>query len=592
MIKSARSYQISELLNPERPFIYKIPRYQREYTSGKNECETLFDDLDENKSGYFLGSFICINESKDSMENQTLELVDGQQRFTTISLLLAAIYETLSCHEIDLDDEQNNKRFYLKRKLAFQNGDMRLELQTQGNNRDDYRAILSGINIIDIVYSPPKFAGNRLIFRAHRYFKKRIDQMVNDQGCRLNKVMDFLKKVNEACLVKIEVETIADAYTLFESLNNRGIPLTPIDMIKNRLLSNLETNLEINLIDSCYQQWGELLNYLEDDYQIQERFFRHYYNAFRNTLPRINDARTVAKRSNLIGIYIELIREDTYSRLQDIVDAGKTYSRILSNNQHGIPDELDKLFKDLRKIQGAPSYVLLIYLLKKKDGLNLTNRHLESIVRRVIHFFVRRNLTDTPPTRDLDRLFMDMIDEINGHVADAIPQLIWEKLVNVSATDDVFKDKLRGSIFTENKSVARFILNKLAERGMTNENMVDVWDTKVWTIEHIFPQGENIPPSWVNMMAQGDDELAKEYQQEHVHKLGNLTITGNNSKLGTLSFEEKRDLKDNEGNKIGYGNGLLLNEKLATTDRWSVEQINSRTNTLIDEVTEIFSLSE
>jgi len=593
MIKSANEHSISSLLNVEQKVVYEIPLYQREYTWGKNEWETLFDDLDENKSGYFLGSVICINHSGDALATQRLELVDGQQRFTTVALLLASIYNILASHRTDLDDDGLNKLYNLKQKLVLGKDEIRLNLQIQGNNRYDYLAVLSEINLISGHNRPP-YAGNRLIFRAHRYFNGRIEEMANDRDCGLEKVMGFLEKVNSACLVKIEVDSYADAYTLFESLNNRGVPLTPIDLIKNRLLSKLAANPENEqrLIDRYYQQWGCLLNDLEDDYTIQERFFRHYYNAFRHQLEGINNPATVATRSNLIKIYIELIEHNPEACLQDIVDAGKTYSEILCDNQNYThdEDELGKLFKDLREIQGAPSYVLLLYLLSKKSDLGLTEDNLKSIVRLIVHFFVRRNLTDKPPTRDLNRLFMNLIDNINGHHSDAIFQLIEKKLVDVSAEDDEFIDKLKGPIYNENKGVTRFILNKLAEWGMTRETWSNVWDTGVWTIEHIFPQGDNIPEDWVMMIADGDVKLAKEIQQTHVHILGNLTITGYNSNLGAMSFTEKRDRRDRSGNFIGYKNNLALNEDLVEVDHWGVEQIDSRTEKLVDLATSLFSL--
>ena len=131
---------------------------------------------------------------------------------------------------------------------------------------------------------------------------------------------------------------------------------------------------------------------------------------------------------------------------------------------------------------------------------------------------------------------------------------------------------------------------------MTRETWVDLWkmDGKqyVWTIEHIFPQGENIPKAWVNMIADGDRDLAIEYQRSHVHKLGNLTITGFNSSLGNKSFEEKRDRADRKGRAVGFKNGLKLNEDLANAETWSVKQINARTKKLVDKAIKCFSLEE
>lgn len=114
----------------------------------------------------------------------------------------------------------------------------------------------------------------------------------------------------------------------------------------------------------------------------------------------------------------------------------------------------------------------------------------------------------------------------------------------------------------------------------------------VWTIEHIFPQGDNVPTSWVTMIADGDPQRAKAIQSSHVHKLGNLTISGFNSSLGSKSFKDKRDRTDSHGREVGYKNGLKLNAELATAEAWSVEQIDAHTTTLVDQIAILFAMTE
>jgi hypothetical protein len=416
--------------------------------------------------------------------------------------------------------------------------------------------------------------------------------------------MAFLDKVSQACLVKIEVASHADAYTLFESLNNRGMPLTAVDLIKNKLLARLETT-EPGKVDHYFDVWNKLLAYLSDDYGVQERFFRHYYNAFKDELNvpfRKDDDKKkdplgpVATRSNLIHIYEKLINQDAKSHLQDIRSAGQLYALMLSRNTDEAWSELDKPLKDLDRLQGAPSYLLMLYLLVRREALKLTVAQLGEIAQLLVCFFVRRNLTDTPPTRDLTRLFMASIDKLSALSGDAIVAAVRDELLAVSASDAAFRSKLESSIYEENAGVTRFILCALAEQSMTKETWVDLWKFEnkqfVWTIEHIFPQGDNIPAAWVTMIAAGDAKKAKEVQQTHVHKLGNLTISGFNSALGNKSFEEKRDRTDRQGRAVGYKNGLKLNADLATATAWSVAQIDARTTTLVDQVLSEFAMTE
>lgn len=593
MIKSVSSYPISQLFDIDSNVVYAVPKYQREYTWTKGQWESLFDDLLENDPGYFLGSIICINQSGDVLSVQELELVDGQQRLTTLSLLFAAIYKTLKDHEVDLEEEQKVELFNLKRKMVLKNSNnvIRVKPQIQNNNEKDFRAVLSEIHIIDF-YEVPSYAGNRKIFRAFRYFLERLNSIGNGQNSYLSSLMEFLSKVNKATLVKIEVESHADAYVLFESLNNRGVPLSVIDLIKNKLLAKLES-IEPGNINQYFEQWNSFLGYLGDDYSIQERFFRHYYNAFRKELKDIYQA-PIATRSNLIHIYEKIINADAIKFLKDIGSAGRLYSILLTRNQEDELSELKKPLQDLERIQGTPAYLLLLYLLVKKDHLQLSVGQILEIIRILVRFFVRRNLTDTPPTRDLTRLFMTLIAKLTGLTGASIVDSISNQLIKVSASDQVFREKLEGPIYEENAGVTRFILCVLAERGMTKETEVDLWKFErnqyVWTIEHIFPQGENIPTAWIEMIANGDEIKAKECQQTHVHKLGNLTISGFNSALSNKSFEEKRDRKDKQGRSVGYKNGLILNEDLVNCSTWSTAQIDARTKKLVEQTMELFKM--
>lgn len=604
MIKSVNHYPISQLFAIDSPVVYAIPRYQREYAWGRVQWENLFDDILENDPGYFLGSIICINQSSDALSVQKLEVVDGQQRLATLSLLFAALYDCLEDYRADLDEEQRAELVNLKRKLVLRKDadQIRVIPQIQNNNYNDYRAVLGEVGIIDNCDMPP-YAGNRKIVRTFRYFEERIDEMANDRKDKLAAIMEFLDKVSQSCLVKIEVASHADAYTLFESLNNRGMPLTVIDLIKNKLLAQLET-IDPGKVDNYFGNWNRLLSYLGDDYLVQERFFRQYYNAFKYDLnapfrkkgdKKKDPLGPIAMRSNLIHIYEKLIGQDAKGCLEKIGIAARQYGLFLFSNQDDALNGLEKSLKDLERIQGAPAYLLLLYLLVKGKEIKVDTKHLAEIITLLVRFFVRRNLTDTPPTRDLNRFFMIIIERLAGAVGKSIVDIVREELIAVSASDDAFREKLEGQIYEENAGVTRFILCALAEQGMTKETWVDLWKTEnrqfFWTIEHIFPQGENIPKSWVDMMAKGNAKKAKEYQETHVHKLGNLTISGFNSTLGNKSFLDKRDRKDRNGRYVGYKNGLVLNKDLAKAKNWSIGQIDTRTSKLVQDAMTIFKLN-
>lgn len=611
MIETVTKPTIGELLSPEGPTVFKIPRYQREYTWGQHDWENLFDDVMDNPAGYFLGSIIVIDHGYNAENSITeLEVIDGQQRLTTVSILLTALYARLNALkgvEFDPEEDEDVYTTYLnlKRRLLFKGkkGKTRVVPQTQGTNLADYRALLAEYAALEISDPKPKGAGLRRIYKAYRYFEKRIIEKLDQDEDRVETLCDLISKICSAVIVDISVSNHSDAYVLFESLNNRGIPLTAVDLIKNSLLANLDAEDEEEL-DGYFNQWQNILMLLGNDYKTEERFFRQNYNAFRRQVnaPFATPASkyplgAVATKSNLLDIYEKQIKRDPVALLNEVTRNAAVYSRILLCEGVGETDgSLTEAFSDLAHVQGVPSYLMLLYLMRNEEELKLDNAELVRICDLLVRFFVRRNLTDAPPTRDLERMFIRIIENIedNGYTGVAIYDFVRNQLVAVSSTDRVFEAQLRDSIYDINPDITRYILTTLAKPSVTKE-MRGLWDRSdsgvyVWTIEHIFPQGANIPQSWIDMMAGGDRILAKELQGKYVHTLGNLTLTGYNSTLGNQSFLEKRDRKDRDGNSVGYKNGLNINTEIAELETWNTQAIQDRTDKLVEECMQVFEL--
>ncbi len=270
------------------------------------------------------------------------------------------------------------------------------------------------------------------------------------------------------------------------------------------------------------------------------------------------------------------------------------YAQIIGYRAVPEQPKLSSLLLSLDRIQGAAGYLLLLVLFERQSTLQLKQEHLEQVVNFLIAFFVRRNTTDLPPTRDLTRIFMDVTEAIMVLSGDAVVSHIKQCLTSETANDVQFEQSLKGPVYEDNKAVCRFVLCTLEENRMTRETQVDLWALKgkqyLWTIEHIFPQGENIPASWVQMIADGDTALAEQYRQTYAHCLGNLTISGYNSALGNKSFADKQSRADSQGRQVGYNNGLYLNQSLADENSWTIEKLKTRTERLVREVMETYPL--
>jgi Protein of unknown function DUF262/Protein of unknown function (DUF1524) len=591
MIDSATPYPIHALLSHEGNLMYRIPPYQREYSWQKLQWEELFEDLVEADGSHFLGTIITLNKTTDAVQAGVLELIDGQQRMTTLTLLLASIYSVLKENYEELDEDARTDLTNLGRQLVRKSdGEPRVTPQKQGHNRDDYRQVLSeaGLNV-DATLKP--YYPARKMSKCYHYFRDAISKLAEAGGQPpVDASLRMLEAAKQAILVKIEVASHADAFVLFASLNNRGMPLTPVDLIKNHVLAEAERK-NIMPVDDAFKLWNQMLTNLGDSSANQERFLRHYYNAFKSELPEVPNA-PVATKTRLIRIFETLLAHDLQARIQALVDASRIYGRVTCATETDDPTDLDESLRRLLRAQGAPSYVLMMWLISKQTHLGLTDDQLVAVTDRLTSFFVRRNLTGSPQTYALPGLFMAIIEKLTDLAGDAIVSTTTKELVDVSSSDEEFHKRLEGPIYVENTDVARFVLTTLAEDAMTKETRTDLWVQEkghyVWTIEHVLPQGANLPAAWIEML--GGASAAGDAQEVEVHRLGNLTITAFNSTLSNKSFPDKRERVDSAGRYIGYRNGFSLNSSLAAKESWTVADIDARTDELASEVIARFQL--
>jgi len=617
---------------------YHVPKYQREYTWGRNEWEQLLLDIEENDIGYFMGSIICIDDNNElgPGESRIFEVVDGQQRLTTISIMLMAIYyRLLELEESFTDEDEEERDDYrlllsnIRKQLVHKKADinkaetgyfedkgsktkycfLRVQPSTQNSNLSDYLHILNELKLIKGDYKS-KFCGVRRLNKAFNYFYYNLPENYDE-------VQEILHKINSLKFIHISVTSSSDAFVLFESLNNRGVPLSAMDIIKNKMLAHLEKQHQMK-IDDAYDEWQSLLRLLPE-YKDQERFLRQYYNAFK-IYPKIKIEKfTRATKSSVIKIYEQFIKKNAKETIDGLLEKAEIYNSFIEPETNGLSEERKKYLLDLGRIGSAPSYLFLLYLCSlPPEKLDNNDAAIDDVLQFFIKYYVRRNITDFPNTRDLDRINMDVIEKCDKYLNKGNKlnsQFIIDAFMNGKEKPsklDGLKEGLEDNLFYYNSGMARFVLSKLDEISHSREYEPDLWARNekgllVWTVEHIFPQGENIPKYWVNMIADGDRKKAEEIHEEWVHCLGNLTLSGYNSKLSNASFEDKQNLHENKkflGQKIniGYKNGLSLNNfqfsinnkdtNLAEIDKWTETSMRERNDAIVDVLLKIFAFNK
>ena len=243
--------------------IFEIPEYQRPYVWKKEHWETLFTDIVDNDFGYFVGAIICAKKENQGTFASTrytkYDVVDGQQRLTTLSIFLAAIYAVLNKYDEKILSKKQKASFeQIERQLAVEISDDKFLTRVLPHNKDnidDYLNILMEAfpdiitkDTLSYNISIKDKDGRRLIPKAYEYFKKCITEYAegdNEQYKansveQINRIIEILNKVNSTQLVIIKADSHSSANTLFEALNNRGEPLTITDLIKNQLFAALK----------------------------------------------------------------------------------------------------------------------------------------------------------------------------------------------------------------------------------------------------------------------------------------------------------------------------------------------------------------
>ncbi len=615
---------ISGLFDKDEKLKFVVPSYQREYVWDKKNWANLFDTIAENESEDFIGSIILVKTAESNKIGNPIkphEVIDGQQRLTTLSVFFCSLYTVYSKYNIKVHSSTDDNYSQLKTFIALEKGGVvypRIELQQQGNNNDIYLMLLREVGF-KLPEKNVAYGTLRLLFRAYRFFLDKIDEYIiqnrkseessEDYNAEDLETLDTLfEKVKQLSTIVLTVPDRNEAINIFSALNSTGTPLSAVDLIKTDVLKASDSS------EYYVLGWSTLIdNIKEPNEKVNDRFFRQFLNAFKKHYESKHGFRfePVITSTNVYANYQRVLRKDNTWIIDEMYESGKDYSHFITLTKYEATGETDlsdlnEALFDLYKAEGTPSYILLLYLFKMRLDYNLEYSHLTDIVQFLIRYFVRRNYTDTPPTRELIRQFITIVENIGTlycNIDTTTPEKICEyiktELINSTASLKRLVDVLTGPIYEDNKNATRFILSYLIRKNGDNESK-DPWSRDdrgklQWTIEHVLPQTEKLSNEWIKMVSKGkaaddvrtDKQYAADIQAKYVHTIGNLTLTGYNSTLSARPFLEKRDHRDKNGNPIGYNNGFWLNKDLKDATEWNEVEIKKRAVSLINSIIEL-----
>ena len=538
-----------------------IPVYQRNYDWSTGQCKQLLDDIFEvgnnkNMNVHFIGSIVYVHDNiYTSSGTKELVIIDGQQRLTTLTLIYIALYKLAKeLNDEKLKDEINET--YLINKFASE--EEKLKLRPTENNDKDLKFLLSESSNED--YND----FSRLIDN-YNYFKRRITEE-NYQVVRegLSKLM----------FVEVSLERGKDdPQRIFESLNSTGLELTQADLIRNYILMGLDHKTQ-NII---FKEYWEIIEKLAKDESSNESlvsdFIRDFLTLENKKIPNKNKVYLEFKDKYPTGTIEEL--EVILSNLKTLV---KHYNKLV-NPKNESDKEIRKQLEYINKLEINVAFPFLMKIYDDFSNEIIDKTVFLKVLALVQSYSFRRFILGLP-TNALNKIFMNLYDkvELTNYLYSIQKSLLQrtgaQRFPKDAEVVDAFKIKDVYNIKSKNRT---YLLERL--ENFENREPVLIDGNIDITIEHIFPQ--NPDPQWKNDLPIDEYNFIKE---NYLNTIGNLTLSGNNGKLGNKPFIEKRDLPE-----AGYKDSRLwLNRYLAILDKWDKSEIEKRFDLIADRFLKIW----
>lgn len=536
---------------------YRVPLYQRVYSWRSEQLEQLWADVREiaatrrvsSDATHFIGSLVlAATPGFGPVGVQTFLVVDGQQRLTTLTLLLAALRD----HQAETDDAHHRERidsqFLINRWDA---GQPTKVLPTQAD-RESY---------LSVIHATAHAGQHDNIGDAYRFFRAQIAQADDPEDPQ--DVADIEEAVLRGlALVSVTAEQGDNEHRIFESLNNTGLKLTQSDLLKNFLFMRLGDRMDV-VYETVWlpleAKLGasnlELLFWLDLAQRDERAKQSETYLGQKQRLGRL---------SSPAEIEAEIVR---------IARLGEILAKILDPSKEPVLSVRARLER-IRAWGTTTSFPIVMHILARRDADDATDAQVVMALTYLESYFVRRIVIGRA-TANLNRTLLQAVPTVAGEpeVDKALREYLSTGRKHFG-TDSQIRDAVTTIAFywQGRQPQKKLILEWLEESYGSKERV----DSANLSIEHVLPQ--TLSPQWrVDFAAGLPDDADLVYEHERiVHTLGNLTLTGYNSELSNRPFAQKREMLTKSG--------LRMNQDIAMHDRWGQSEILARARALADRI--------
>ncbi len=529
-----------------------VPVYQRNYDWTISQCKQLLEDIeaignDENASSHFIGSIVYIHDDVYSVSGiRELSIIDGQQRLTTLTLLYIAILSIAK----GLNKEQLVNRIietYLINKFAQEE---KLKLRPTENNDKALKYLLRD-DATEEYYEYSRLVEN------YNFFKTKMNEY---------NIETVLKGINKLVFVEISLERDKDdPQRIFESLNSTGLELSQADLIRNYILMGLKNSYQKLIYENYWRHIELLATQKSLNVNRVSDFIRDYLTIENREIPNKNK------------VYIEFKKKfysldiGTLERVLAKIKRYASYYNKLINPENESDKEIREQIKYINKLEINVAYPFLLEVYSDYTN-NVINKEIFIEILELVQSFTWRRFIVGLPTNALNKIFMRLYEDIitGDYIVSLQKSLIRKKgaqrFPNNTEVLSILKEKDMYGIQSKNRN---YFLERL-ENFQNNEPVIIDGNSDI-TIEHIFPQ--NPDAKWKVILGDTEYNFIKE---NYLNTIANLTLSGNNGKLGNKYFTDKRDMNI-DGKEQGYKySRLWLNKYLSSQDKWGSKEINER----------------
>lgn len=544
-----------------------IPVYQRNYDWTIDQCKQIFDDLvklsKENLKRHFFGSIV--SSMVDGGGMQEFLIIDGQQRLTTVSLLLLAMYNILDQGILTTQDDTLKTRIfdeYLVDKYAKK--ETRIKLKPVKNDA-------SAFNILIDNYDEPIMGSNITI--NYEYFFNRIQK----EELSISELFDSFRKLE---IINIFLGPEDNPQLIFESLNSTGLDLSEGDKIRNFILMDVSPR---ELQEEYYEKYWHKIE-IATNYDVTF-FVRDYLSIKLQRIPVIK--KTYQEFKNFY-INSSQNKEDI---LVDLLTYARRYNQLITGKS--IIKEIEPGLNRLLFYEATVTRPFLMEVLRLAengygDEHNLSNDDVVEILNIVESYMFRRQTCDIA-TNALNKIFASLhndilqIDNNTNNYVDKFKYILSMKQgKGIFPNDSMFLNALsHKDIYLMRAKNKQYVMERYENWGTREiKNVYELIANGTYTVEHIMPQ--TLSKNWQDALG----ENWKEIHEKWVNRLANLTLTAYNSKYQNSSFIKKRDVEN------GYrDSGIRMNQRIANYEKWTIEELEERNQEMLDKATKIWPMA-